>query len=66
MSFMKRLEEKVNVVRNEMESICLENEHDTGDSGGQAYVRVCSDCALAIETMEHHFLELEKEYASNN
>lgn len=63
---MKRLRESVDHVITEFEAICLENEHDTGDSGGEAYVRVCNDCALAIEIMESEFSQLEKEYGADN
>lgn len=66
MSFIKRLQEKVDHVRLEMEAICLENEHESGDIRGQAYVRVCTDCALAIEIMESEFSQLEKEYGADN
>lgn len=62
MSFMKRLAEKIEYVSQEMEAICLENEHHTGDdANGNAYVKVCSDCALAIELMESEFQKLGSE-----
>lgn len=61
MSFMKRLAEKVEYVIQQMEEICIENQHDTGDdANGNAYVRVCSDCALAIEIMEAEFGKLQE------
>ncbi len=67
MSFMSRLQEKIDHVAQEMEAICIENEHDTGDDvNGNAYVRVCSDCALAIELMETEFQKLGSEVAVNS
>lgn len=62
MSFMKRLKEKVDFVVSEMEAICIENEHDSGEKGP----RVCSDCALAIEIMESEFEKLGSEIGSNH
>jgi hypothetical protein len=62
MSFIKRLQEKIDHVTSEMEGICLENEHSSTDNGP----RVCTDCALAIEIMESSFDELKVEHGSDN
>lgn len=61
MSFMKRLQEKVDHVVSEMEFICVENEHDSSDEGP----RVCRDCALAIEIMESEFQKLGEEIGAD-
>lgn len=61
MSYSKRLFETVDHVVQEVEAICIENQHDTGDdANGNAYVRVCSDCALIIEIMEAEFGKLQE------
>jgi hypothetical protein len=62
MSFIKRLQEKIDYVTHELEGICLENEHQSNDDGP----RVCTDCALAIEIMESEFQKLETEHGTDN
>ena len=61
MSFMKRLQEKVDHVVTEVEAICIENEHESDDLGP----RVCRDCALAIEIMEAEFQKLGDEIGAD-
>lgn len=62
MSLMKRIQETVDHVVSELELICIENEHDSGEQGP----RVCSDCALGIEIMESEFEKLGSEIGSNH
>lgn len=62
MSLIKRIQETIDHVVSELELICIENEHVSGEYGP----RVCSDCALGIEIMESEFKKLGNEIGSDH